>query len=100
GALQCVPKNPDCRICPMNEGCLALKRKKVHELPVNLKKQKITKRYFNYLVFNDEHRNTKIRQRTEKGIWHNLYEFPLLETAKEEDLDVVAKLVVSENDII
>jgi len=68
GALQCVPKNPDCRICPMNEGCLALKRKKVHELPVNLKKQKITKRYFNYLVFNDEHRNTKIRQRTEKGI--------------------------------
>ncbi len=100
GALQCVPKNPDCAACPMNEGCLALKLNKVKQLPVNNKKQKISKRFFNYLVFKDENQHTVISKRTEKGIWHNLYEFPLLETQKEESFDVVSQLVVSENDII
>ncbi|HEX8562773.1 MAG TPA: A/G-specific adenine glycosylase [Flavobacterium sp.] len=100
GALQCVPKNPDCSVCPMNSGCLALKLGKVNQLPVNNKKQKITARYFNYLVFEDENANTVISKRTDKGIWYNLYEFPLLETQQEESVDVVSQLVVSENDIL
>jgi len=40
GALQCVPRNPDCSICPLNSGCLALQKKKVDQLPVKSKKQK------------------------------------------------------------
>jgi len=85
GALQCVPKNPDCEICVLNSGCLALKYNKVNELPVKLKKTKVTNRYFNYIVFSDENQDLIIRKRIEKGIWHNLYEFPLIET--ETDLD-------------
>lgn len=100
GALQCVPKNPDCAVCVMNSACLAFQTDRVAQFPVNNKKQKVTKRYLNYLVFEDENARTLIQKRTDKGIWQNLYEFPLLETVQEESLDVVSKLVVSENDIL
>ncbi|NRS87209.1 A/G-specific adenine glycosylase [Flavobacterium sp. 7E] len=90
GALQCVPRNPDCTVCVFNDSCLALKKNKVALLPVKLKKLKVTKRYFNYIVATDENENTIINKRTAKGIWHNLYEFPLIETEKEVDFDFIA----------
>lgn len=93
GALQCVPKNPNCGICIFNESCAALQKKKVDQLPVKLKKLKVRKRYFNYLVATDDNESTLIQKRTDKGIWHNLYEFPLLETEKEQDFDFVAERV-------
>ncbi|KAF2512592.1 A/G-specific adenine glycosylase [Flavobacterium foetidum] len=89
GALQCVPKNPDCAICVFNESCAGLHKKKVSQLPVKSKKVKITNRYFNYLVLEDALGNTFIQKRTSKGIWHNLYEFPLLETDSIVDFDFV-----------
>lgn len=87
GALQCVPKNPNCSVCPMNSGCLALKLKKVDRLPVKSKKAKVKNRFLNYLVVSDSNQNTVIRKRTEKGIWHNLYEFPMIETESPADFD-------------
>ncbi|MFV8353089.1 A/G-specific adenine glycosylase [Flavobacterium sp. XS2P14] len=89
GALQCVPKSPDCSICIFNESCAALQKNKVDQLPVKSKKLKVRNRYFNYLVLEDETGNTIVQKRTDKGIWHNLYEFPLIETEKEEDFDAV-----------
>ncbi len=44
------------------------------------KKVKITKRFFNYLVFTTPLGKTVVQQRKAKGIWQNLYEFPLIET--------------------
>lgn len=81
GALQCVPKNPDCTICIFNKECVAYTTGKVGQLPVKLKKTKVTNRYFNYMVLKDSLGNSLVQKRTAKGIWHNLYEFPLLETA-------------------
>jgi A/G-specific adenine glycosylase len=89
GALQCVPKSPNCCVCVFNESCAALQKKKVDQLPVKSKKLKIRNRYFNYLVVEDENQNTLIQKRTAKGIWHNLYEFPLIETDKEEGFDSI-----------
>ncbi|GAA4066926.1 A/G-specific adenine glycosylase [Flavobacterium cheonanense] len=93
GALQCVPKNPNCEICIFNSSCAALQKKKVAELPVKLKKTKVTDKFFNYLIFLDDSETTLINKRTEKGIWHNLYEFPIIETENEMDFDVLSKLV-------
>ena len=93
GALQCVPKNPNCAGCVFNESCVALQKKKVDQLPLKSKKLKVRNRYFNYLVVNDENEHTIIRKRSEKGIWHNLYEFPLIETNKAEDFDYIANCV-------
>lgn len=93
GALQCVPKNPNCEMCIFSNSCAALQMKKVAELPVKSKKTKVTNRYFNYLVFLDEHQNTKINKRTEKGIWHNLYEFPVIELDTEVDFEILSKQI-------
>ena len=49
-------------------------------LPVKLKKGKIKKRYFNYLVFQSEENKTILEKRSGKGIWEGLYQFPLIET--------------------
>ncbi len=97
GALQCVPKNPDCGICVFNDSCLGLQKKKVSQLPVKSKKAKVTKRYFNYLVFSDDNRNTIISKRTQKGIWHNLYEFPLLETGTVESDMAILELIQNQD---
>ena len=58
-------------------------------MPVKSKKLKVRNRFFNYLVVADELGHSLIQKRTAKGIWHNLYEFPLIETEKEEDFDVM-----------
>lgn len=97
GALQCVPKNPDCGNCIFNTSCLALKNKKVAKLPVKLKKLKVRHRFFNYLVFSDSTNKTIVRKRTEKGIWHNLYEFPLLETEKDDTIQNLLELIQNQN---
>ncbi|PTS97340.1 A/G-specific adenine glycosylase [Flavobacterium sp. HMWF030] len=96
GALQCVPKSPDCSICCFNESCAALQKKKVAVLPVKSKKLKVTNRFFNYLILEDVVGNTLIQKRTAKGIWHNLYEFPLLETTEIVDFDTVSKAVTND----
>lgn len=92
GALHCKPQNPKCDSCPFNDICLALKNDRIKELPVKLKKNKVKKRYFNYLVFNFNDDKTILEQRTGKGIWNGLYQFPLVETEKlvqEEELVVL-----------
>jgi A/G-specific adenine glycosylase len=96
GALQCVPKSPNCGVCVFNESCAALQKKKVNQLPVKSKKLKVRNRYFNYLVVSDDIENTIIQKRTAKGIWHNLYEFPLIETDKVEGFEYIAKHIKSD----
>ncbi len=88
GALQCVPKNPNCSVCVFNSSCAALQKKKMGKLPVKLKKTKIAKRYLNYIVTADQVENTEVLKRTEKGIWQNLYEFPFIETEKEASFEI------------
>ncbi len=91
GARMCKPQNPDCDICPLNDKCIALEKKKIKELPCKEKKIKIKKRYFNYLVVVTPDDKTILNQRTQKGIWQGLYEFPLIETDKTIDKNELAK---------
>ena len=83
GAIQCTPKKPYCLDCPLSDSCVARQQNNIHTLPVKLKTTKIRNRYFNYLVVLDTQEKTIIRQRKGKGIWQNLWEFPLLESDKE-----------------
>jgi A/G-specific adenine glycosylase len=93
GALQCVPKNPNCAICVFNSSCAALSLKKVNELPVKLKKLKVKHRFLNYLFILDNKNKTMVQQRTNKDIWFNLYEFPLIETNIKTEEKVVLSLI-------
>lgn len=82
GALQCVPKNPDCGACPLAASCEALRTKRVGALPVKAKKAKQTDRFFHYLVMHHKGK-VYLRQRTGKDIWKGLFDFPLIETKEE-----------------
>lgn len=80
GATQCKPSQPNCKICPLNATCVALQFDRIAELPAKTGKTKILKKYFNFLVFVSGSNETILEQRIEKGIWQNLYQFPLIET--------------------
>lgn len=95
GALQCVPKNPDCNQCIFNDSCMALQKKEVTLLPIKSKKGKVTQRFFNYIVYSDDHEHTIVQQRSNKGIWYKLYEFPLLETSEGSTVTDVIELIRS-----
>ncbi|WP_066222075.1 A/G-specific adenine glycosylase [Formosa haliotis] len=82
GAIQCKPKNPDCTICPLNSSCVALSKHSIATLPVKIKGAKVVKKYFNFLVFLLPDHKTLLEQREGKGIWQNLYQFPLIESKK------------------
>lgn len=95
GAIQCTPKKPDCVTCPLSDSCVALAQTKTDVWPIKIKKTKVKKRFFNYLVpfyVNDKgEKSTVLKQRTGKGIWQRLWEFPLLETDKDIGLKEVSK---------
>ena len=87
GAVICRPV-PVCNQCVFRKNCFAFLNKKINELPVKGKKINIKKRWFYYLVM--EYKNeTAIRQRLEKDIWQQLYEFPMIEADAPTDLKKV-----------
>ncbi|MEI9808404.1 MAG: hypothetical protein WDO16_11340 [Bacteroidota bacterium] len=87
GAVICKP-SPLCEQCPFQKTCYAFLHNKINELPVKEKKLRIKKRWFCYFVF-DHAGETAIRQRTNKDIWQQLYEFPVIEMDKEEDIKTI-----------
>ncbi len=78
GALQCTPQSPDCLFCPLETECKALAKGKVNELPFKSKKMKIKERFFNYFIFEYQHK-ISLKVRNEKDIWEGLYDFYLIE---------------------
>jgi len=90
GATQCTPKLTDCKKCFLKKNCQAFQNGKVTELPVKSKKIKKKPRHFNYLVLNSKG-NVWVQKRTQKDIWQNLYEFPLIETEALLKKDVLSK---------
>lgn len=93
GAVQCAPKKPYCLLCPLKESCVALQESKVDQLPVKLNKTKVRNRYFNYIVLLDDDGNTVLEQRIGKGIWQNLYQFPLIESEKQLQAKELSPLI-------
>ncbi len=78
GALVCTPRNAACAACPLSAKCVALNTDRVYDLPVKAKAVARRTRHFHYLVVEDRG-HVLLQQRTEKDIWQNLYEFPLIE---------------------
>ncbi len=79
GSLQCTPNKPNCSSCPLSTTCFARAHEMQGQLPVKLKKIKITNRYFNYLIIKKGNR-LALQKRDRSEIWASLYEFPLLES--------------------
>lgn len=103
GATICTPKNPKCNQCPLNSICHAHDNNTFDNLPVKIKKTKIKHRNFNYLCI-ECNGNFLMKKRTQKDIWKNLYDFPLIEEDRiphENDIDYKKLLnSILENEII
>lgn len=86
GALQCIPVSPNCEECPLSLLCLSNAKKEVKKYPVKEKKLTVKDRYFYYF---DIHcgKDVFLKKRSEKDIWQNLYEFPLIEKEKKLEFD-------------
>tara|TARA_B100000508_G_scaffold136157_1_gene128773 strand:+ start:10413 stop:11456 length:1044 start_codon:yes stop_codon:yes gene_type:complete len=85
GALVCKPKNPDCDNCPVQDSCEAYRKNEMLDYPVKSKKTKVRDRYFNYLVSGNT--QFQFEKREGKGIWQNMYQFPLFETKVEKSMN-------------
>ena len=81
GAVVCKPV-PICEQCPFKQKCEAFLNDKIFSLPVKGKKVLIKKRWFNYVLLEYKEKFA-VRQRHAKDIWHNLFEFLLVESGKE-----------------
>lgn len=79
GAKQCTPKKPSCHKCIFSSNCEALNLNSVFELPIKSKKLKKKSRYFHFFLdIKDD--QILIEKRSERGIWANLYQLPLIES--------------------
>jgi A/G-specific adenine glycosylase len=89
GALQCRPGMPNCKVCPFQKTCFAFLNCSIADFPVKSKKQVQRTRYFHYLVFMEKTKKKRfiyLNKRTGNDIWKNLYDFPVVETAKPVSL--------------
>ena len=88
GALQCVPRNPDCMACPLAHKCVAFAEDRVGQLPAKFHKTKVTSRYLSYLYIHTDEA-LLLHKRTADDIWRNLYELPLIETSAPLDAEAL-----------
>ncbi len=79
GAIQCTPVAPDCLLCPFQQRCVAFQTGRQQLLPVKSKKAPVRERFFNYLVIEQQGR-IALKERRKRDVWHQLYDFPLIET--------------------
>lgn len=93
GALQCVPKNPNCDICPLHTNCMAFAQKKVSILPFKSKKTKPKQRQLHYYIYVCQNK-VLMHKRPEGDIWQGLFDF--FEIPNEQS---VAKMELQQQDL-
>ena len=89
GATHCTPANPNCGDCPLQENCVAHHKNLISRLPLKSKKLKRTTRYFHYFMLQLPNETFLLQKRIGKGIWRNLYQFPLIEAGKLMDFEAL-----------
>ena len=92
GALQCTPASPDCSICPFQSQCLAHVAHSIERFPVKQNKTQTKDLYLYYFHIHDS-KEIWINKRQNKGIWQNLFEFPLIESEIPLDFNQLSDII-------
>ena len=76
GATVCLPRNPNCSICPIQRRCHAYENHLIDEIPTKKpkKKKRTESKYFLMIVFDEN--KLFLEMRKPKGIWGGLWSFP------------------------
>ncbi|HLR10396.1 MAG TPA: A/G-specific adenine glycosylase [Sporosarcina sp.] len=91
GATICTP-NPSCLLCPVQSYCSAFHEGRELELPVKSKKKKSKEIPVASFALRNEKGQWLLKQRPEKGLLANLWEFPMIElTTTESAMDLLKK---------
>lgn len=86
GALICKPRQPLCHACPVAAFCEAKQKNVVQEYPVKTKKiNQKTVRYAAVVLY-DHDSHYFIQKRPADGLLANLWEFPLVAIAPDQDM--------------
>ncbi len=91
GALVCMPRNPQCLLCPVKKLCVAFAENRTEELPNLGKREAATARHF--IAFAIEHQGKfLVRQRPAGVVNAHLWEFPNVENiAAKPDVKEIFK---------
>lgn len=95
GATVCLPKNPKCSVCPLNEECLAFQRGEVAKYPIKSKKPALPCYEIAVGVVQREGK-VLIALRPPEGLLGNLWEFPGGKRKSGERLEECCKREVEE----
>jgi len=84
GATVCMPANPLCNDCPVQDKCVALQTGMISQLPVKTKQLVKRSRWFTYFIIEYDKKHL-VRKRDGKDIWQNLHEFYLEESTVQSN---------------
>lgn len=75
GAVVCTPRQPGCKLCPLQNRCVAYRERKVNELPALARRVQATRRrFFTFVV---QYRGRLLVQQRPEGVVNaHLWEFP------------------------
>lgn len=82
GATICLPRQPLCSECPIQQGCAAYLQGNAEEFPVKKRKTEIRTIYHYYLLA-ETNETYFLTQRTSGGIWAGLYTPPMIENPRK-----------------
>lgn len=85
GATICTPK-PKCLLCPVRDYCAAFHEGKQESFPVRTKKKKGKVIPVASFAIQNEQGEWLLRQRPEKGLLANLWEFPMVELTTKKSV--------------
>ncbi len=85
GALICIPRNPKCSICPVQQNCVAKAEGKEKILPIKIKKEKKKDVHLVTLVY--RHRDRMLIHQRQEKLLKNLWEFPSWENESKDKLE-------------
>ena len=82
GATVCLPKQPQCKLCPVQTVCQSHKNGTMLKYPVRTRKLKRTSQSLWLLWARSSHGDVWLAKRPSPGVWANLQCLPLFDTEK------------------
>jgi A/G-specific adenine glycosylase len=76
GATICTPRNPACRECPLEDGCLAQKMGMQNDLPVRATRPPLPHRHMTAALLRDGRGRILVSERPARGLLGGLWKFP------------------------
>lgn len=86
GATVCLPKKPNCSVCPIQKRCNAYQHDSVDLFPHKKPKKAIPCKTIHLLVVQNQNQEILLEKRAETGIWGGLWSLP--EMPLDEKADV------------